>query len=135
MSIESALKTHLQTQLSVSVHPHVAPQGAAYPYIVYAIQDLDIEHYLNNNSSNTLTEITFDLGLYTETVASRASVLTNIKSNTVLHGFSGDMGTENLNIRSSRIDSVSTFSEADLTGSDEQIYRASLTVTLFFNWS
>jgi len=139
MSIESALSTQLRDDatlsgLSVSVYPNLAPQNAGYPFIVYAITNNETENYIDGVQANlTLTEVTFDLSVYSDSVSERAQIITRIKN--TLHGFSGALGTEALNIKTSILRSVSTFSESDLTGTDEQIYRASLSLTFFYNWS
>ena len=139
MGIESAIVTELENDatlsgLSVSVYPHVGSESATYPFIVYSITGSKTENYLNKTPSDlTLTEVNIDLSVFTDSVSERAQIITRIKN--LLHGFTGDLGTENLNIRNSILQSVSTFSEADLTGTDEQIYRASLSLIFFYNWS
>ena len=139
MSIESALTTHLQadatlSSLSAGVYPHVAPQSATYPFFVYSIQNSRTERALNKSAGEIdLTETTIDLQVFTESVSERATITARIK--TILHGFRGALGTENLDIRETTLQSVSTFSEADVTGTDEQIYRASLILSFFHNWS
>ena len=143
MSIESAVATGLKAHfisdsnlsgITVPVYPHVAPQGSEYPFVIYTIINSEVEKTLNPTPSElTLTNIDIELALYAESVATRSLIMTSIKSK--LHGFRGDLGTENRDIRKSFLQSVSTFSEADLTGSDDQIYRASLDFNLFYNWS
>lgn len=139
MSIESALTTHLKTDatlsgLSVGVYPHVAPQNATYPFIVYSIANSDTEKYLNKGPADlTLTEVTINLDIHSESVSQREAITTRIKN--TLHGFTGNLGTESLDIKESYLQSFSTFAESDLTGTDEQIYRASLSLTFFYNWS
>lgn len=139
MSLESALTTELQADatlsgLSVQVYPHIAPQAAEYPFVTYAIQSSQTERSLNKGpSGSTLTEAFVDLQVFSESVSERGQIMTRIKN--LLHGFRGDLGTENLNIRETTLQSVSTFSEADLTGTDEQIYRASLILSFFYHWS
>lgn len=139
MGIETAIKTALEndatlSSLAVTVWPHVAAKSAAYPFIVYSANGSDIENYINGVQANlTLTRININLDIYTDSVQQREQITTQIKN--LLHGFSGDLGTENLNIRNSILQSVSTFSESDLTGTDEQIYRSSLSFDFHYNWS
>ena len=135
MSIESAFKTHTEADatlsgLSVSVYPHVAPQSASYPFITYEIQGSETERYLN--ASGTLTELTLSAQVFSDSVSQRAAIMKRMKD--IYHGFSGDMGTENLNIRECSVRNIFSFSEQDLTATDEQIYRASLDLVFFFKW-
>lgn len=137
MSIESALTTHLQADvtlggLSVQVYPHIAPQDAEYPFCVYSIQGSETSRALNKSAGElTLTETQIDLQVFSDSVSERSTIIERIR--TVLHGFRGSLGTENLDIRETTLQSVSTFSETDLTGTDEQIYRASLILSFFHN--
>lgn len=145
MTIESALHSYLTTELetdanlsavdSVQVYPDRAPQTAAYPFINYSLIGVDIENRLNNTNPAlfTLTTQTVDLAIWAASASDRALILTSLKDH--LHGFSGDIGTEALNIRSAQIDSISTFSENDITGNDLQIYRANITLSITYNWS
>ena len=143
MSIESAISTGLTAHfiadatlsgITVPVYPHVAPQGSAYPFVVYSIINENVEKNLNQSPSElTLTDVDIELSIYSDSVATRALIKTSIKNK--LHGFRGSLGTEALDIRGSNLQSSATFSEADLTGSDDQIYRSSLTFKLFYNWS
>ena len=143
MTIESAINTGLTAHfvadsnlsaLTVPVYPHVAPQGSVYPFVIYTIINSSVDKALDPASAQlTLTSIDIELGVYADSVSTRSLLMTSIKSK--LHGFRGALGTENLDIRESFLQSLSTFSEADLTGSDEQIYRASMSFNIFYNWS
>ena len=141
MTIESALLSHLNTEfaadsnlsgITIAVHPHIVPQGSALPYIVYSIISTVIDDNLSD-AARTLTESYFDLSVFSESVSERALIITSIKD--ILHGFSGALGSESLNIRKIVVSNVSTFGEADLTGTDRQIYRASVSVIITSNWS
>lgn len=141
MSIESALQSHLSTEfaadsnlsaLSIEVYPHNAPQTADLPFVTYAMFGSDLEKYINT-SAGELTQVTFDLNVWAGSVTNRALILQSIKD--IIHGMRGDIGTENLDIRLSFISNVSTFSENDITGTDEEIYRASVIIELTYNWS
>jgi hypothetical protein len=143
MTIESAIATGLKSAFiadgtlsgfSVPVYAHIAPQTAAYPFVIYSILSSETENHLNPVGANlTLTSVDIDLSIYSSSVSQRALIMTSIKNK--LHGFRGALGTENLDIRSSTMSTVSTFTESDLTGSDVQIYRSSFTFNLFYNWS
>lgn len=139
MSIESALKTHLENDatlsgLGVVVYPHVAPQQAVYPFITYSILSAESSRALNKAAGQvTLTETTIELQVFSDSVSERSTAMTRIRN--ILHGFRGALGTENLDIRETTLQNVSTFSEADITGTDEQIYRANLVFSFFYNWT
>lgn len=145
MSIESALYSYLTTHLAadtnlaavgtVTVYPERAPQSASYPFILYSMLSSDTENNLNHQATSelTLTSALFDLSIYAQSISDRALILKSVKD--ALHGHAGDIGTESLNIRHSVIETINTFSEQDLTGADLQIYRASITLNLTFNWS
>jgi hypothetical protein len=143
MTIESAITTGLTAAFiadgtfsgfTVPVYAHIAPQTAAYPFVIYSILSSETENHLNPVGANlTLTSVDIDLSVYSSSVSQRALIMTSIKNK--LHGFRGALGTENLDIRSSTMSTVSTFTESDLTGSDAQIYRSSFTFNLFYNWS
>ena len=136
MSIESALATHLRTDatlsgLSVDVYPNVAPQTASYPLIVYQILSGSAANHMTGGSD--LSEVSIDLSIYTDSVSQRDQIATRIKN--ILHGFRGSLGTEALNVRNVVFQSIQTFSESDITGTDEQIYRSTVTFVFHFNWS
>ena len=143
MSIETAiatgLKSHLAsdntlTGITAPVYAHIASQGAAYPLIIYSVINTEIEKTINQAASEmTLTRLDFDLSIYSESMAQRALLMTSVKNK--FHGFRGSLGTENLDIRESFLQSLTTFNESDLTGSDDQLYRATLSFQLFYNWS
>ena len=143
MTIESAIQTHLTTEFAadanlaaftVQVYPHVAPQTAALPFVTYEIQTVDAEYFLNAAQSDLdYTVITIDLSVWSDTVARRALILTSIKD--IMHGVTGAIGTELLDIRQCVIENISTFSESELTGTDDEIYRASVVLRLIYNWS
>ena len=143
MSIESAITTHLKTQfgldsnlsgITVNVYPHIAPQNANYPFVVYSMLTSDTANFMSTPQADLkLTEQSFDLSIYSESVSTRA--LINRSMMDILHGYTGNIGTENLKIRSCFNTSISTFSETDLTGSDDQIFRSSLVFNFFYNWS
>jgi len=136
MSIESALATHLRTDailsgLSVGVYPNVAPQSASYPLGVYQVISGSPEFHLGGAS--TLSEFTIDISVYSTTISEREQIATRIKN--LLHGYRGALGTEALDVRNILLQSVQTFSESDLDGTDEQIYRSNLSFIFHFNWS
>jgi len=144
MTIESALQTGLTTALAadgtlsaltVPVYPHFGPQSAALPFCTYAVEATDIENNLNYSSKTdlTLSAATVRLHVWAGTVASRALIMTAIK--VWLHGFRGALGTEQLDIRQARLSNVTTLSEKDITGTDEEIYRADLSFEIVYNWS
>ena len=143
MTIESAISTGLKAHfladgnlsgITSPVYPHVAPQGAAYPFVIYTIINSSADKALDPSSAQlTLTSIDIELGVYADSVSTRSLLMASIK--TKLHGFRGALGTESLDIRESFLQSASTFSESDLTGSDDQIYRASLDFNVFYNWT
>lgn len=143
MTIESAIQSHFTTEfaadpnlagLSVEVYPHTAPQTASYPFVNYSILESDVEATINGAQADlTLTGIMLELEIWTETVAARALIMTSVKD--IMHGKRGAIGTEALNIRSCFIDSVNSFSERDITGSDEEVFRASMVLSIFYNWS
>ena len=139
MGIESAITTHLNSDatlsgLSVGVYPHVAPADASYPFIVYSVTSSETEHYINKdqNPSPTLTNALVDLSIYSESVSERAQIMSRLK--TMLHDFRGALGTESLDIRSAALQTVATFSESDLTGTDEQIFRSQMPFNFTYNW-
>ena len=143
MTIETAIQTGLKshftgdsnlTGISAPVYPHIAPQGSAYPFVIYTIINSSIEKSINPASDTlTLTNINIELGIFSTSMETRSLLMASIKDK--LHGFRGSLGTESLDIRESFLESAATFSESELTGSDEQIYRASLTFNLYYNWS
>lgn len=143
MTIESAVQSHLTTELgadanlsalSVQVYPHVAPQSSTLPFVTYEIQSTDPEYFLNASQSDLdFTIQTLELQIWANTMANRALIMASIKD--IMHGVTGAIGIENLDIRQCVIDNVSTFSESEVNGTDEEIYRASLDLRLMYNWS
>lgn len=144
MTIESAIQSGLKagfdadanlSALTVTVYPHTAPQAAALPFVTYSIFGSDTEKYINTTDQTTLqlTQVSLNVDVWAGTVENRALILTSIKD--IIHGMRGAFGTENMNIRQSYIATLSTFSENDITGTDEEIYRASVGIDITYNWS
>ena len=144
MTIESALQSGLTTALAadgnlsaltIPVYPHTAPQSAALPFCTYAIEATEVENTINYASKGelTLTIAQLRIDIWADTVANRALIMTAIKD--WLHGFRGALGSENLDIRQARLSNVTTLSEKDITGSDDEIYRGDLSFEIVYNWS
>lgn len=143
MTIESALQSGLTTALAadsnlsaltVPVHPHMAPQSAVLPFCSYAIESTEIENTINysNKSELTLTVASLRVDIWASSVAHRAMIMTSVKD--WLHGFRGAMGAEGLDIRQARLSNVTTLSEKDITGSDDEIYRGDMSFEIIYNW-
>lgn len=141
MTIESAFRSELNagfaadanlSGLTVPVFAHQAPQSTDLPYAVYRLESIDIDNRLNITDT-ALTQVYIALSVYSDTVENRAKIVDSVKSQ--MHGFTGAMGTEALNIRNSSLVNLSTFNEADLVGTDSQIYRATMDLLITYNWS
>ena len=142
MTIESALLTGVRdalaadvtlSALTVPVFAHVAPQGTSYPFVTYSVSVASVEQYTNTAAvSLTLTTADAELLICADSAAARALISTSLKKS--LHGFRGNLGTESLDIRNATFKALSTFSESELTGTDAQIYRASISFSLTYNW-
>ena len=140
MSIETAIVSEVAQNIAldpaitgtVPVYAHIAPQSASYPFIVYSLIGTTVEHHIAGTGGD-LTRAAIDLSVYSETMAEQSLVVDNFKR--YLHGRGGRWGAENLDVRLCFIDSINTFSQSDIDGTDEQIYRAAVTLNIFYNWS
>ncbi|MBT8046400.1 MAG: hypothetical protein KJN67_04465 [Pontiella sp.] len=137
MSIETALKSAIDNNsalasYSLEVYPNIAPQTATDPLIVYQVLSTDLDHDIGLEAL-TLAESEISLEVYTDTPTDRAGIVDALKDQ--FHGFRGALGSESLDIRRATLNNFSTFSENDITGSDADIYRASLVINFVYNWS
>lgn len=144
MTIESALQSGLASALAadgnlaaltIPVYPHVAPQSAALPFCTYAVESVEIENTINysDKAELTLTIAQMRVDIWAGSVSERALIMASIKD--WFHGFRGALGTEQLDIRQARLSNVTTLSEKDITGTDEEIYRGDLSFEIVYNWS
>ena len=128
MTIESALYSHLSNKASITalvstrIYPQVAPDTASYPFIVYSVISEGHEHSMSGASG--LASVTMQIDAWASTVASRVALSEAIRN--ALDGFRGDMGTENLSIRSCFLESRSNFFEPKTDGKETPDHRASL---------
>ena len=128
MTIEASLNTLMDTvltaigQTSINLYPGTAPVSANYPFITYELITDRRDRFANYsaNSDMTLQQCRIELQLWTTTASDRATIEADLRDE--LHGYRGTSGDHAW--RSCFIDGISHFSENDLTGTDDQIYRA-----------
>ena len=128
MTIEQSFVTIVKEKLvdagytAAKVYPGTAPQSADYPFLTYQLIADRRDRFANftDPSDMELTTARIDLQVFSTTASERADIIDNLRD--VLHGYRGN--PSNADMRSCFIDSISHFSENDLTGTDEQIYRA-----------
>ena len=136
MTIEAAITTLLESTLSTAgyttakVYPHVAPQSAVYPFVTYDLISDARDKFANysTNGDMEFTNARIELQIWSATASQRASIEGDLRDE--LHGYRGNPG--GADVRSCFVDSMSHFSENDLTGTDEQIYRAVMPLDLTY---
>ena len=133
MTIESALYSHLSTKASIialvsdRIYPQIAPNGTAYPFITFTVINEDHDHAMSGATG--LANVSMQIDVWTETIADRVAVSEALRN--ALDGFTGDMGTEDLNIRSCFLDNRAVFQETDTEGKGQPIYRASMDFSIW----
>lgn len=133
MTIESALYSYLSTKSTITdevgtrIYPHPAPNDADYPFITYSVTSENTQHDMTGASG--LANVQVQLDAWAETVADRSDASEAIRN--ALDGFTGNMGTENLNIRTCFLVDRSTLQESDPEGRQQPIFRASMDFTIW----
>ena len=133
MTIESALFSYLSTKAAVTgqvgtrIYPQIAPESAAHPFLTYTIISTDHTH--DTSGATGLANVNMQIDVWADTQLERTTISEVIRD--VLDGFTGDMGTENLNIRSCFLDSRSNFQEADTEGKSKPTFRASMDFSIW----
>lgn len=133
MTIESALSSYLRTkdtitdEVSTRSYPHPAPNDAVYPFVTYTVTSEDQQHDMSGASG--LARVNVQLDAWAKTIADRVAVSEALRN--ALDGFTGDMGAENLNIRSCFLSDRSTLQETDPEGRAQPIYRASMDFSIW----
>lgn len=133
MTIESALYSYLSNKASITalvstrIYPEVGPNDAGYPFITYITVTGDQQHDMSGASG--LTNVRMQIDAWADIIADRVSVSEALRN--ALDGFTGNMGTENLNIRSCFLADYSTLRETEPEGRGQPIYRASLDFSIW----
>lgn len=128
MTIESAFYNYLSTKASVTaevgsrIFPQIAPESALYPFLVYSVILDTPEHDMTGAVG--LTFVNMQIDVWCETIAERVTIAEVLRN--ALDGFTGDMGTENLNIRSCFLSNRSNSQEPDSEGRATPIFRTSM---------
>ena len=128
MTIESALFSYLSTKAEVTaavgtrILREIAPEGAIYPFMTYTVVGDVPEHHMGGASG--LTNVTMQIDVWAETFGEAVSLSEVIRN--VLDGFTGDMGSENLSIRTCHLENKISLPEADLEGAQSPVFRKSL---------
>ena len=117
---------------TIKLYPHVAPQTASYPFITYASIATVPDVFMNPSAQTDqkFTESNIELTVWAETKQSQDLITHSLR--TILHGRTGAFG--NLNLSRCLVTDISTFSESDISGSDENIYRASVICNFSYFW-
>ena len=133
MTIESALFSYLSTkaevtaEVSTRIYPQPAPQEADYPFITLMVITDNPEHHMGGAAG--LTNVGMQIDIWTETIPERVEISEVIRN--VLDGFRGNMGTENLNIRSCFMQNRANFLESDTEGKASPVYRSSMDFSIW----
>ncbi len=133
MTIESALYSYLSTKTTVTdevstrIYPQTAPNGTAYPFITFSVISETNDHSMTGATG--LANPIIQVDIWSATIASRVSGSEAIRN--ALDGFTGDMGTENLNIRSCFLSNRSNFEESDTEGKGQPTYRSSMDFSIW----
>ncbi len=133
MTIETALYSYLSTKASITalvstrIYPQVAPNDAAYPFITYTIIAGDTSHHMGGASG--LVNVSMQIDAWADNIPDRESVFQALRN--ALDGFTGDMGTENLNIRSCFLSDFSNLNEPNPEGKGLPVVRKSLDFSIW----
>ncbi len=133
MTIETALFSELSTTAEViavvgtRIYPQVAPATVAYPFIVYSVISSLPEHHAGGASD--LTNVSLQIDVWAETVGELLTIVEVIRND--LDGFKGDMGTENLDIRSCFLETRRTFEEPDPRGRKAPVFRSDMDFSIW----
>ena len=128
MTIESALFSYLSTKASViavvgtKIFPEVAPESALYPFITYQVLGDTPEHHMT--SAAGLTNVSMQIDVWADTFASSVTISEVIRN--ALDGFTGDMGSENLSIRTCHLENRLSLAEPDAESEHLPIFRKSM---------
>jgi hypothetical protein len=81
-------KTAITALVATRIYPLIAPEGAAYPFLIY--QRISTQHEHNMAGSSGLATATVQLDAYSDTYAEAKSIGNAIR--TALDGYRGSMG-------------------------------------------
>ena len=125
MAFESGLVTYLETVtdltdiVSTRIHPLIAPQGSAYPYLIYLKVSGSPDHHMTAASALRMDTYQFDCyGTYAQVKSVEGALRGG------LDGYRGAMGTETVQL--CHLQSVRDSHEPDKIGSAQGNYRVSL---------
>ena len=132
MTIETAFYSYLSTKPSITslvstrIYPLLAPDTPTYPHIVYTV--FGEGHHHDINGAVGLVDLTMQVDIWAKTVASRSSIGEALRN--ALDGFTGDMGAENLNIRSCFLGDRTNLFDRD-SDTSTAFYRTSMDFTIW----
>ena len=133
MGIETALFSYLSNkaaitaEVSTRIYATVAPSSVTFPYITYEIISEDHEHEMDGAAG--LTNVLVQLDAWARLVSERQDIGEALRN--ALDGFTGQMGTENLEIRNCFLENRTTFEETDKEGKNLPVHRSSLDFSIW----
>ena len=125
MSVESALYDHLTADAALTalvsnrIYPTVAPQNVTLPYVTFNV--IAGEHERHALAGAGLAQVSVQIDVWDDDAAGRRSVTDALFDR--LHGFRGQMGTEQLEVRSVHVDGPTDSYEEPIQGGEEGIFR------------
>lgn len=119
---------------TIKVYPHIAPESAVYPFVTYSTISTAPDRYLNPSAqtAQNFTPATVELQVWADDKQAQDLIAHSLR--TILHGRTGVIGTDNVRLSRCIIGDIATFSEREITGSDEDIYRASVICNFSYYW-
>lgn len=132
MSIETAFYSYLSNRAAITalvgtrIYPLLAPDTPTYPHITYTVFGEGHDHDMDGATG--LTDLTMQVDVWAKTITSRRNVAEALRN--ALDGFTGNMGTENLNIRNCTLEDRSHFFDKDDEGGGT-FYRTSMDFSIW----
>lgn len=132
MSIETAFFSYLTSKAAITslvgtrIYPLLAPDTPTYPHITYTVFGEGHDHSLEGATG--LVDLTMQVDVWSKTPATRTLITEALRN--ALDGFSGDMGTENLSIRSCLLSDRAHFFDRDDEGGGI-FYRTSMDFSIW----
>ncbi len=133
MSIEKALYGYMSghasiiAQVGTRVYPEVAPEDTIYPFITFNVTSEAHDHSMDGATGMANPRIQIDV--WAEKISDR--VITAEAIRTSMDGFRGDMGDDDLNIRSCFLQDKTNFQEPTGEGKGKPVYRSSIDFSIW----
>lgn len=125
-------KSLLTNLISTRLYPNVAPQGRAFPYVVFHI--VDTEHAFTLAGGAPLAQNNFVFEVYAQTYSSRDAVKEALRN--ILHGRGNTIlsqtDTNTVNMKSAHLLSISDGYDDAGDGNDLGVFAQEMTFVIAF---